>query len=117
MSEYNKTLGDFIKASMDMHSKEYMKPYRDNTRALEAERARDSGSAHYKGMKIEPWDVVDEWTIEQQVGYHRGNILKYTMRMGSKDERLKEAKKILHYAQKLVEVLEKDNGTNTGKQS
>jgi hypothetical protein len=27
------------------------------------------------------------------------------MRLGSKDERLQEAKKVLHYAEKLVEVL------------
>jgi hypothetical protein len=47
------------------------------------------------------------------VGYHRGNILKYTMRMGSKDERIKEAKKIRHYAEKLIEVLEKKYGTNS----
>lgn len=69
-----------------------------------------TGGTHYKDMGIEPWDVIDTWPIEQQIGYHRGNILKYTMRMGSKDERLKEAKKIAHYAQKLVSVLEKENG-------
>jgi len=68
-----------------------------------------TGGTHYKDMGIEPWDVIDTWPSEQQIGYHRGNILKYTMRMGSKDERLKEAKKIAHYAQKLVSVLEKEN--------
>lgn len=67
--------------------------------------ANQDGSKHYKDMSIEPWDVLDTWPLEQQIGYHRGNILKYTMRMGSKDERLKEAKKIKHYAEKLVEVL------------
>ena len=66
---------------------------------------RQEGGSHYKEMGVEPWDVVDTWPIEQQVGYHRGALLKYTMRLGSKDERLKEAKKIAHYAQKLVEVL------------
>lgn len=75
-------------------------------------------STHYKGMDVEPWDVVDTWPIEQQIGYHRGNLLKYTMRMGSKDERLKEAKKIRHYADKLIEALEREaleraNGTGT----
>jgi hypothetical protein len=65
-----------------------------------------SVSAHYEAMPIEPWDVIDCWSLEQQVGYHRGNILKYTMRMGSKDDRLKEAKKIKDYATKLVKVLE-----------
>ena len=73
-------------------------------------KAKQEGSAHYTQMNIQPWDVIDTWPIEQQIGYHRGNVLKYTMRMGSKDERLKEAKKIRHYADKLIEVLERSNG-------
>jgi hypothetical protein len=58
-------------------------------------------------MGIEPWDVVDTWPLEQQIGYYRGNALKYTMRMGSKDERLQEAEKGLHYQEKLVDALRK----------
>ena len=71
---------------------------------------RQEGGAHYKEMKVQPWDVIDTWPIEQQIGYHRGNVLKYTMRLGNKDERLQEAKKIRHYADKLIEVLERTNG-------
>lgn len=69
-----------------------------------------TGGTHYLDMSIEPWDVIDTWPLEQQIGFHRGNVLKYSMRMGSKDERLKEAKKIVQCAQKLVEVLERENG-------
>ena len=72
--------------------------------------AKQVGGDHYKNMGVEPWDVVDTWPIEQQIGYHRGGVLKYTMRLGNKDERLQEAKKALHYAEKLVEVLEKEYG-------
>lgn len=61
---------------------------------------------HYKDMSIEPWDVIDSWTTEQKKGFYRGNIIKYAMRIGSKDEDLKEALKILDYAEKLVETLE-----------
>lgn len=68
---------------------------------------RQEGGAHYKEMKVQPWDVIDTWPIEQQIGYHRGNVLKYTMRLGNKDGRLQEAKKIRHYADKLIEVLER----------
>lgn len=64
------------------------------------------GGDHYLNMGVEPWDVIDTWTIEQRIGFYRGNLLKYTMRLGSKDEMLKEVKKARHYAQKLVEVLE-----------
>ena len=81
--------------------------YRENTRDLEQKRAYAQGAKHYESMGVEPWQVIDSWPIEQQVGYHRGNILKYTMRLGTKDERLKEARKIADYAQKLVEVLER----------
>lgn len=89
--------------------------YRLNLDALEQQRANDTqyGGDHYKKMQVQPWDIVDEWPIEQQVGYHRGGALKYIMRMGTKDERLQEAKKAMHYVQKLVEILEKANGADT----
>lgn len=64
-----------------------------------------AGGSHYKDMGVQPWEVIDCWPIEQQIGYHRGNVLKYNMRMGSKDDRIREAEKGLHYQQKLIEVL------------
>lgn len=67
------------------------------------------GAKHYMDMDIEPWDVIRTWPAEHQVGYHRGNVLKYTMRMGSKDERIKEAKKIRDYADELIKALEKSS--------
>jgi hypothetical protein len=72
----------------------------------------ESESVHYKEMGVEPWDVIDTWPLEQKIGYYRGNALKYSMRMGSKDDRLKEAKKIRHYADKLIESLEEFNKEN-----
>ena len=63
------------------------------------------GGDHYKQMDIEPWDVIDTWPVDQQIGYHRGNALKYLMRMGSKDESPQEIKKGRHYLEKLLEVL------------
>jgi hypothetical protein len=63
------------------------------------------GGTHYKAMRVEPWDVIDTWPLEQRIGAYRAGLLKYVMRMGSKDERLQEAEKALHYAEKLVEVL------------
>jgi Protein of unknwon function (DUF3310) len=71
--------------------------------------AKQTGSSHYKSMLLEPWDVIDTWPIEQQIGYHRGNILKYTMRMGTKDDAVKEITKAQHYCAKLLEVLRKQN--------
>lgn len=70
------------------------------------------GGKHYKQMGVEPWDVVDTWPIEQQIGYYRGNALKYIMRMGAKDTANQEAGKAGHYVQKLIEVLEIRNASN-----
>jgi hypothetical protein len=66
------------------------------------------GGDHYKQMDIEPWDVIDTWPLDQQIGYHRGNALKYLMRMGSKDESPQEVAKGLHYLEKLLEVLKRN---------
>ena len=102
------------------------RPYTDETWRAECEERRmelrvkelnqfkaskkQYGGDHYINMGVQVWDVVDTWPIEQQVGYYRGGNLKYTMRLGNKDERLQEAKKALHYAEKLVETLEKCDG-------
>ena len=63
------------------------------------------GGSHYVQMEIAPWDVIDTWPLDQQLGFYRGNLLKYTIRLGHKDAALQEAKKAAHYANKLVDVL------------
>jgi len=72
-------------------------------------RKTEIGGSHYIEMAVQPWDVVDTWPIEQQIGFHRGNVIKYLMRLGSKDDPLQEAKKAQHYLTKLVELLETDD--------
>ena len=69
--------------------------------------AKQVGGQHYKKMGVQTWDVVDTWPIEQQIGYYRGNALKYTMRLGSKDDEIQETEKGIHYLEKLVEVLKR----------
>jgi len=64
------------------------------------------GGDHYIEMAVQPWDVIDTWPLEQQIGYYRGSALKYVMRMGTKDESGQEIKKARHYLDKLTEVLE-----------
>ncbi len=64
------------------------------------------GGNHYLEMGVEPWNVIDTWPVEQRIGFYRGNALKYVMRMGSKDENVKEIRKASHYLAKLCEVLE-----------
>ena len=73
--------------------------------------ATQVGGTHYKDKAVQPWDVVDTWPLEQRIGFYRGNAQKYIMRLGDKDERLLEAKKAMHYMQKLIEVLEENKET------
>jgi hypothetical protein len=43
------------------------------------------GGSHYKDMPVQPWDVMQrKYTREEFVGFLKGNVLKYTMRAGSK---------------------------------
>ena len=69
------------------------------------------GGDHYIDMGIDPWDIIDGWLIEQQVGFHRGNALKYIMRMGAKGDPLQDAKKAQHCLEKLIEVMEETGVT------
>lgn len=74
-------------------------------------RAKDlqEGGDHYKRLGVEPWDVFDTWPIDQRIGAYRANCTKYIMRLDEKDTPLLNAKKLAHYAQKLVEVLGETN--------
>jgi hypothetical protein len=73
---------------------------------------RQVAGTHYRDMGVQPWDVVDTWPREQQIGYYRGGALKYLMRMGAKDENAQEIAKGQHYMEKLLEVL---RGSNAGE--
>lgn len=64
------------------------------------------GGDHYKRMGVQPWDIYDTWPADQRVGAYRANCLKYVMRLEDKDSRVLNARKLKHYAQKLVEVAE-----------
>ena len=63
---------------------------------------------HYDTLHQPIETMQANMTPEAFRGYLRGNIIKYTCRMGRKDgeAELKEAKKILDYAKWLVESLE-----------
>ena len=74
---------------------------------------RQVGGDHYKKLKVQPWDVVDTWPIEQQIGYYRGGALKYIMRMGHKDIAIQEIGKGIHYLEKLTECLHRQQEEST----
>lgn len=74
---------------------------------------RQVGGDHYKNLAVQPWDVVDTWPLQQQVGAYRAGALKYVMRMGSKDESIQEIGKGIHYLEKLIEVLKRIQAEDT----
>lgn len=66
----------------------------------------NTNSKHYELLAIEPWDIMEaNFPPEQFVAYLKGNIIKYALR--DKGQALTDAEKIKHYAEKLIEVLEK----------
>lgn len=72
------------------------------------------GGTHYTSMDIQPWDIIDQWPIHEQVGFYRGNALKYLLRFGAKASHdagapAADAKKAHHYMGKLISVLDPDN--------
>lgn len=61
---------------------------------------------HYKG-DVEPIELMKaQMSPEAYMGFLRGNIIKYASRFGKKDETIKEATKILFYAEQLYKVVE-----------
>lgn len=62
------------------------------------------GGNHYKDMPLQPWDVMQAVMTHQEfVGFLKGNIIKYSMRHGTKPD-TDDGAKAKHYAQKLAEV-------------
>ena len=112
--EIAREVGCHVSYVMNIRHKEYAQ----ELEVLEAEglvtpepeapvRAHDvqMGGDHYKTKAVQPWDVYDTWPTQQRVGAYRANCVKYAMRMDDKDTPLLNAQKLMHYAQKLVEVL------------
>lgn len=78
----------------------------DEAAEITGANAIQEGGDHYKRMGVQPWDIYDTWPAEQRIGAYRANCVKYVMRLEDKDSRVLNARKLKHYAQKLVEVAE-----------
>lgn len=66
----------------------------------------NTNTKHYEILAIEPWEIMEKnFTTEEFVAYLKGNIIKYALR--DKGQALTDAEKIKHYAEKLIEVIEK----------
>lgn len=66
----------------------------------------NTNAKHYEELNIQPWDIMEKnWSTQEFVAYLKGNIIKYALR--NKGQDLSDAEKIKHYAEKLIEVIEK----------
>lgn len=68
----------------------------------------DTTPDHYKGS--ENIDVIDflyqQLPFEQFKGFMKGNMIKYPVRAGRKDDELEDFKKARDYAERLIEKME-----------
>ena len=70
---------------------------------------------HYRNLEIEPFEIIEKnFTPEEQRGFYKGNILKYTLR--DKGQNQKDAVKIQVYAEKLQDLELKVKTDETQKQ-
>ena len=72
---------------------------------LNGTRADDfqAGGSHYKDMGVQPWTVMEALlTRDEFIGYLKGNLIKYGMRQGKKEDS-DDAGKLQHYMVKLNE--------------
>lgn len=63
------------------------------------------GGDHYTSMTVQPWDIISTWPHEQQIGFFKGNALKYLLRAGKKGSATEDIQKAIHYLDKLNELL------------
>lgn len=64
-------------------------------------RDKQVGGSHYKDKSIQVWDIIDEYNLN----FYCGNILKYLLR--TKDNRIEDLQKLIHYAEKEISNLTK----------
>ena len=76
---------------------------------------KEKVSKHYSTLEIEPFKIIEKnFTPEEQRGFYKGNILKYTLR--DKGQNQEDAVKIQVYAEKLQDLELKVKTDETRKQ-
>ena len=64
---------------------------------------QQTGGSHYKGMVIQPVEFIHA----NKIGYIPANIIKYACRYDKKGQAETDIKKIIHYAEILLELQKK----------
>lgn len=78
-------------------------------------KSKQVGGDHYLSMGVQPWDVIGTWNHSEQVGFFKGNALKYLMRAGTKGDAVEDLDKAVHYIERLKQaIVEKKNAEDAG---
>ena len=64
-----------------------------------AETTNDQGPNYYRRGSINVWDFIRD----QRLGFHLGNVIKYTCRADYKDNDIEDLQKAVHYLQNEIE--------------
>lgn len=96
------SLKDLLLSKEGLEDTVSQKPYCDQGDVL----SRQVGGSHYK-RACQPWEIIEEW----ELGYFRGNVLKYILRAPFKNGK-EDLEKAAHYLEYLIENYDrlKDKG-------
>jgi hypothetical protein len=62
---------------------------------------------HYTYGSVEVIDIIEGFGLE----YHKGNVVKYILRAGHKEDELLDLKKARWYLDRYIQIKENENGT------
>lgn len=80
------------------------------------EQGTTEAAKHYQVSDMQPIEIMQSYLPKEQfVGFLRGNVIKYILRMGHKDDTTKEAEKACQYAEWLVKALRDEKIRPGGK--
>lgn len=71
---------------------------------------KDKLNAHYKNCALEPLPIMEKiLTKEEYIGFIKGNIIKYRLRAGYKDNAIDDIQKALYYEDIYKGIKENNN--------
>jgi hypothetical protein len=72
-----------------------------------------STPSYYSKFSHQPIDCMKErFTKEELAGFYKGNLVKYCLRLGEKEDEIKTLQKIINYATWLKQLKEEMRGAN-----
>lgn len=63
---------------------------------------------HYQGSRFEAIDIIEDYELD----FNLGNVIKYVLRAGKKNDKLEDLKKAQFYINRQIELLERVNRTD-----